>query len=338
MSHVQDLSELAQEARAALQGLTAEEAVEAFRVRYLGRKGLVTQRLKELGALPEEKRREAGRLLNVLKQELEEAIRKRQGDFRQGRAERPVSMDLTLPGILPARGRLHPLTQTIRRLEGIFISLGFEVVSGPEIETEYYNFEALNIPLDHPSREAFDTFYLDEKYLLRSQTSTVQIRVMESRKPPLAIVAPGRVFRPDATDATHSFMFHQVEGLLVGERITFADLKGTLELFCRRLFGPRLKFRFRPSFFPFTEPSAEVDISCFSCRQKGCRVCSGTGWLEILGAGMVDPNVFEAVGYDPEGVQGFAFGVGVERLAMLLYGVEDIRLFFENDLRFLRQF
>ncbi|MBI4395212.1 MAG: phenylalanine--tRNA ligase subunit alpha, partial [Candidatus Omnitrophica bacterium] len=226
-----------------------------------------------------------------------------------------------------ALGRLHPITQTIREISDIFVRLGFEVVDGREIETEFYNFTALNIPLDHPSRDAFDTFYTTRGHLLRSQTSTVQIRVMENRKPPLRIIAPGKVYRPDAVDASHSFMFHQIEGLMVDERTTFSDLKGVIHLFLRKLFGKNIKMRFKPHFFPFTEPSVDVDISW-----------GGKGWLEILGAGEVNPAVFRTVGYDPKKVQGFAFGLGVERIAMLKYGIKDIRLFYENDLRFLRQF
>jgi phenylalanyl-tRNA synthetase alpha chain len=332
------LDQLAKTLRDSLQSVSDDKGLEEIRIRYLGRKGILTQKMKELGALSSSERPRVGQQLNVLKKELEGVLQERKGQFQKKQTSSENGLDLTLPGIFSHQGHLHPITKVIRRLENIFISLGFEVVSGPEIETEYTNFEALNIPLDHPSREGFDTFYLKGPYLLRSQTSTVQIRVMEKRKPPLAIIAPGRVFRPDATDATHSFMFHQIEGLMVSEDITFAHLKGILETFVRRFFGATIKIRFRPSFFPFTEPSAEIDISCLSCQQKGCRICSGTGWLEVLGAGLVDPNVFKEVGYDPDGMQGFAFGLGVERLAMLLYRVEDIRLFYENDLRFLEQF
>ena len=243
-----------------------------------------------------------------------------------------------MPGILPEEGHLHPITKTLNEINDIFISLGFKVAEGPEIEKEFYNFEALNIPLEHPSRDAFDTFYIKGDTLLRSHTSTVQIRIMENRKPPIQAIMPGRVYRPDAVDASHSFMFHQVEGLMVDKDIKFSDLKGILNLFTKRMFGEKTKTRFRPSFFPFTEPSAEVDISCIICRGRGCRVCSHTGWLEILGAGMINPRVFEAVGYQPGKFTGLAFGMGVERIAMLKYGIDDIRLFFENDIRFLKQF
>ncbi len=249
-----------------------------------------------------------------------------------------VVIDITMPGIAPEEGRLHPITKVLDEINGIFVSLGFAIAEGPEIENEFYNFEALNIPLEHPSRDAFDTFYLKKDILLRSHTSTVQIRIMEKEKPPIQAIMPGRVYRPDAVDASHSFMFHQVEGLMVDKGIRFSDLKGMLNLFTKRMFGKKTKMRFRPSFFPFTEPSAEVDISCIICGGRGCRVCSHTGWLEILGAGMVHTRVFEAVGYPPRKYTGLAFGMGVERIAMLKYGVDDIRLFFENDIRFLKQF
>ncbi|MEK7242084.1 MAG: phenylalanine--tRNA ligase subunit alpha, partial [Planctomycetota bacterium] len=252
-------------------------------------------------------------------------------------------MDVSLPGHIPPRGGTHPLVQTIQEIKEIFGRMGFQVGSGPEVELEYYNFEALNIPPDHPSRDDFDTFYVSDDVLLRSQTSTVQIRVMQKQKPPIRIIAPGKVFRPDTVDARHSFMFHQIEGLMVGgstagEGVNFGHLKGVLSLFAKTYFGPDTRMRLRPSFFPFTEPSAEVEISCSFCKGKGCSVCGGSGWLEILGAGMVHPNVFKAVGYDPEQYTGFAFGMGVERIAMLKYGIDDIRLFFENDVRFLSQF
>jgi phenylalanyl-tRNA synthetase alpha chain len=261
-----------------------------------------------------------------------------------GAQKAEAGVDLTLPGICQASGCRHPLTQVIEEICDIFTAMGFVVVEGPEVETEYNNFTGLNIPLDHPSREAFDTFYLrdknsaGERLLLRSQTSPVQIREMKRSKPPLAIVAPGRVYRPDAVDACHSFMFHQIEGFMVDENITFGHLKGTLEHFAKAVFGKNIRMRFRPHFFPFTEPSAEVDVSCFICGGKGCPSCGRKGWLEILGSGMIHPNVFKNVGYDPKKYSGFAFGMGVERIAMLKYCVNDIRLFYENDLRFLHQF
>ena len=255
-------------------------------------------------------------------------------------------IDITLPGITKELGTIHPVSRTIKDICDIFISLGFKVVEGPEIENEHYNFEALNIPLEHPSRDAFDTFYLTDKWLLRSHTSPVQARFMEKNSPPLAIIIPGKVYRPDATDASHSFMFHQVEGLAVGDAIRFSDLKGVLTTFAKMMFGEKTRMRFRPSFFPFTEPSAEVDISCILCQGPGpssqgpgrCSLCGGKGWLEILGAGMVNPKVFKNVGYDPKKVTGFAFGMGVERIAILKYGITDIRMFFENDIRILKQF
>ena len=314
------------------------EELEQIRTKYLGRSGQLTQVLKLIPQVALKYRPEAGRLANTLKRELEQGLRSKYSLMRKEREEKALRIDISMPGISPGLGSVHPISQTMNRISQIFMNLGFRVVEGPEVETDYYNFTALNIPEGHPSRETFHTFYLESGQLLRSQTSPVQIRVMEKEKPPLRIIAPGKVFRPDATDASHSFMFHQVEGLAVDKNITFADLKGTLSLFVREMFGPGVRMRFRPHFFPFTEPSAEVDISCIICAGRGCRVCSFKGWLEILGAGLVDPNVFSAVKYDPEIWRGFAFGMGVERIAMLKYGITDIRLFFENDVRFLRQF
>ncbi|KJJ86097.1 phenylalanyl-tRNA synthetase subunit alpha [Candidatus Omnitrophus magneticus] len=313
--------------------------LEEIRTLYLGRKSEFTQILKSLASLPEETRRELGKKANDCKnyaaskiEELAKQLESRSEDKQR------ASLDVTLPGIIKKEGSLHPLTQTISRISDIFISLGFAIADGPEIETEFYNFEALNIPLDHPSRDAFDTFYIQGKYLLRSHTSNVQIRIMRETEPPIQVIMPGRVYRPDAVDASHSFMFHQVEGLMVDKKISFSDLKGILSIFCRSMFGEKTKTRLRPHFFPFTEPSVEIDISCIMCSGKGCRVCSGSGWLEIMGAGMVNPKVFKAVGYDNEKYKGFAFGMGVERIAMLSHGIDDIRLFYENDVRFLRQF
>ncbi|MFH1189670.1 MAG: phenylalanine--tRNA ligase subunit alpha [Candidatus Omnitrophota bacterium] len=320
-----------------------KSAVDALRIKYLGRKGVITELFKEMGSVPDEARPEIGGLINALKENVARALDGKSALLSSVRDEgEPI--DVTLPGCSGRIGRIHPITKTINEINSLFVSLGFRVIEGPEIETERYNFEALNIPLEHPSRDAFDTFYVsfEKKALLRSHTSPVQARFMEKNKPPFAIVVPGRVFRPDATDASHSFMFHQVEGLVVGDNIKFSDLKGTLATFAQAMFGREARMRFRPSFFPFTEPSAEVDISCIVCggkpREKRCSMCGGKGWLEIMGAGMVNPKVFEAVGYDPEEVTGFAFGMGVERIAILKYGVTDIRYFFENDLRFLRQF
>ncbi|MBI3323951.1 MAG: phenylalanine--tRNA ligase subunit alpha [Candidatus Omnitrophica bacterium] len=319
------------------------EALEQIRIKYLGRKSPLSGYLRQLGALPGERRAEIGKSLNLLKAHIEARLAETQ---QTAAAPAGPSVDVTLPGLRPPLGRLHPISQMLRTILGCFVPMGFEVVEGPEVELEWNNFDALNIPADHPSRESFDTFFVDAlspeaakgRCVLRSHTSPVQIRVMQSRRPPLRILAPGRVYRPDALDASHSFMFHQVEGLMVDDSTSFADLKGVLTAFLKKLFGPATKMRFRPHFFPFTEPSAEVDIACASCGGQGCQTCGRKGWLEVLGCGMVHPNVFRAVGYDPARVQGFAFGMGVERLTMLKHGVRDIRLFFENDLRFLEQF
>lgn len=315
------------------------DELETLRVKYLGRKGILSELLAKIPSLPAEQRPEMGRLLNELKKDITsryEGAKTALLDMQRPKAVGPVQ-DVTLPGRRPPLGHKHPLIQTIEDIKDIFADMGFQVAFGPEVELEFYNFEALNIPLDHPSRDDFDTFYLKDDVLLRSQTSTVQIRIMEKQRPPIRIIAPGKVFRPDTVDATHSFMFHQIEGLMVEEGVTFGHLKGVLALFAQAYFGPDTRMRFRPSFFPFTEPSAEVEVSCSLCKGKGCSTC-GSGWMEILGAGMVDPNVFKAVGYDAEKYTGFAFGMGVERIAMLKYGIDDIRLFFENDMRFLSQF
>ncbi len=332
------IEKVEQEAHILIEGAGTAEELNNIRVEYLGRSGLLAQLLKLVPQLALKYRPQAGRLANALKRKLEEALRDKYDLLRKKKEEKELRIDISMPGILKELGSIHPVSQTMKEISRIFMNLGFKAVEGPEIETDYYNFTALNIPEGHPSRETFHTFYLDNGRLLRSQTSPVQVRVMEKERPPLRIVAPGRVFRPDATDASHSFMFHQVEGLAVDKDITFADLKGTLSVFVREMFGQETRMRFRPHFFPFTEPSAEIDISCIICGGNGCRVCSFKGWLEILGAGMVDPNVFGAVKYDPKTWQGFAFGMGVERIAMLKYGITDIRLFFENDVRFLRQF
>jgi len=333
------IKKLRQQAVSEIAAAGSAEDIERLRVKYLGRKGLVNGLFSGLpGVAPDDKPR-IGNMLNELKAAvlamLEEAKNKMGGQTSSSGVEK---LDITMPGIKRPIGHKHPLTQVFDRINEIFLNLGFKIAEGPEIETGYYNFEALNIPQEHPSRDIFDTFYIKGDYLLRSQTSTVQIRVMEKEKPPLQIIAPGRVYRPDATDASHSFMFHQVEGLMVDKDIRFSDLKGVLTMFAKQMFGEDTKMRFRPHFFPFTEPSAEIDISCVMCKGKGCRSCGQKGWIEILGAGMVHPAVFEAVGYDPKKWTGFAFGMGVERIAMLKFGVDDIRMFFENDLRFLRQF
>jgi phenylalanyl-tRNA synthetase alpha chain len=332
------------------------DTLEKARVKYLGRKGLVTELFKNMGQVSSSDRADIGKLINSLKDTVSKALDEKSSGFSGKRDLKIQKTDITLPGVTREVGHIHPISKTIAEICGVFISLGFKVVDGPEIENEHYNFEALNIPLEHPSRDAFDTFYLADKWLLRSHTSPVQARFMEKNKPPFAIVIPGKVYRPDATDASHSFMFHQVEGLVVSDNIKFSDLKGALTLFARQIFGESTRMRFRPSFFPFTEPSAEVDISCILCKgqdnsrraglnlpygsdePRRCSLCGGKGWIEILGAGMVNPKVFKNVGYDPEKVTGFAFGMGVERIAILKYGITDIRMFFENDIRFLRQF
>ena len=332
------ITKMEQQAHSLIEQAKAAEELENVRTKYLGRSGLLTQLLKLIPQVALKYRPQVGKLANILKRELEKALREKHSLLRKEKEEKELRLDISMPGILPELGSIHPLSQTMRKISQIFMNLGFKIAEGPEIETDYYNFTALNIPEGHPSRETFHTFYLDSGQLLRSQTSPVQIRVMQKEKPPLRIIAPGKVFRPDATDASHSFMFHQVEGLAVDRDATFADLKGLLSVFVREMFGQNTRMRFRPHFFPFTEPSAEVDISCIICAGRGCRVCSFKGWLEILGAGMVDPNVFRAVKYDPQDWRGFAFGMGVERIAMLKYGIADIRLFFENDVRFLRQF
>jgi phenylalanyl-tRNA synthetase alpha chain len=339
------------------------QALEAFRLKYLGRRGELAQLTAAIPGLAPEERSRAGQEINALKQKLLEIIAEKQNALAvvgQGAVARKV--DITMPGLAQELGRLHPVTQVINEICGIFTGMGFCVVEGPEIETEFNNFTGLNIPLEHPSRDAFDTFYVAEPrgtlrrtthnvacgvprmvprssaFLLRSHTSPVQVRVMRSRKPPLAVVVPGRVYRPDATDASHLFMFHQIEGFMVDRDIKFSDLKGVLELVVKRIFGSQAKARFRPHFFPFTEPSAEVDVSCAICKGNGCPSCGRKGWLEILGCGMIHPNVFKQVGYDPKQYTGFAFGMGVERIASLKFGINDIRMFYENDLRFLRQF
>ena len=316
------------------------KALDDVRVQYLGKKGLLTEQLKQLGQLDPEQRKSAGQIINSAKQTVQALLEDRRLDLEKADLARRLaeqSIDVTLPGRGKRPGGLHPVTRTLARIESLFTQLGFEVAQGPEIEDDYHNFEALNIPAHHPARAMHDTFYFDAHTVLRTHTSPVQIRVMETREPPFRIIAPGRVYRCDS-DLTHTPMFHQVEGLFVDTEVSFADLKGVLDDFLRNFFERDLAVRFRPSYFPFTEPSAEVDIECVMCSGNGCRVCKQTGWLEVLGCGMVHPKVFEHVNVDTEKYTGFAFGMGVERLAMLRYGVNDLRLFFENDLRFLKQF
>jgi len=334
-----ELKVLEASALPAIAGAGDPEALEQIRIRILGRKGELTEILRGVGALPPEIRREVGQQANALKARIEAALEARQQTLRAALLDELAvreAIDITLPGRPVPSGSLHPITATLYEIVEIFQRLGFSVAEGPEVELDYYNFEALNIPKDHPARDMQDTFYITDDVVLRTHTSPVQIRVMEAQPPPVKIVAPGRVYRRDA-DPTHSPMFHQVEGLLVDYGVSFADLKGTLQAFVDQFFGAGTRLRFRPSYFPFTEPSAEVDIGCVLCNGAGCRVCKGSGYLEILGAGMVDPEVFRMVRYDPE-ITGYAFGMGVERIAMLRYGIDDIRLFFENDLRFLQQF
>jgi phenylalanyl-tRNA synthetase alpha chain len=315
-----------------------EKQLEELRVKYLGRRGIIQSLFDKLREVPKEEKPALGKLLNELKELAQGKYNEKKLEIERKKAKVESVVDLTIPGRLKYTGRKHPLTQTLEEIKKIFIGMGFEVASGPEIEDDYHNFEALNIPPEHPARDMQDTFFIEDKIILRTHTSPVQIRVMESRKPPVRIIAPGRVYRNEAISARSYCLFHQVEGLYVDEGVSFAELKGTLLAFAKQMFGSDVKLRFRPSFFPFTEPSAEVDVSCFICGGRGCRVCKYGGWLEILGCGMVDPNVFKFVGYDMEKYTGYAFGMGVERIAMLKYGIDDIRLFYENDFRFLDQF
>lgn len=329
-------SSFLEESRAA----TSLTELQQIKVKYLGKKGLVTSKLKTLSTLKPEDRPAYGKAVNELKSFIEEEIHKIESILRKAEQEkrmRSEAIDITLPGKYTPFGREHPVNRVLSEITEIFFSMGFAVEEGPEVELDYYNFEALNIPKDHPARDMQDTFYISDDIVLRTHTSPVQIRVMEKKKPPLKIIAPGKVYRCDA-DICHTPMFHQVEGFMVDTDIAFSDLKGVLESFIHSIFNADAPVRFRPSYFPFTEPSAEVDIGCIFCSGKGCRVCKNTGWLEILGAGMINPKLFEMVGYDPDIYTGFAFGMGVERITMLKYSIDDIRLFFENDIRFLSQF
>ncbi len=340
-SLLQNLERLRSEFSASLAKANDEAALLELKTEFLGKKGRLTEVLKEMGRLSAEERPAVGSKANEVKEfidgQIGEALQRSKSSALDAELAKDV-FDTSLPGRGESLGHLHPVTQILQLSRQIFEGLGFVTHSGPELEDDFHNFEALNIPANHPARDLQDTFYLKgQKHLLRTHTSTVQIRVMKSQKPPLRMIAPGTVYRSDS-DVTHTPMFHQIEGLWVDEGISFADLKGVLALFVQRLFGEGVQVRFRPSFFPFTEPSAELDMSCFSCAGKGCNLCKGTGWIEVLGCGMVDPAVFKFVGYDAEKVQGFAFGIGMERLAMLKFGIKDLRLFFENDLRFLRQF
>ncbi len=330
------LKELGREARAALQSATTFMELENVRVKYLGRKSELNQVSRGLKDLESDERRSVGRAVNELKKELG-ALLEQSKERLKSAGDESVGLDPTLPGRMPWVGGKHPLTRTYERLEFIFRGLGFEVALGPHVEDDFHNFDALNIPADHPARDGWDTIYIGDDSLLRTHTSPVQIRVMESRKPPIRIIAPGRVYRNESADASHGSEFYQLEGLYVDRDVRFGELKGVLIRFMRELFGERVTLRFRAGFFPFTEPSTEVDVECLICQGAGCSVCSGTGWVELLGAGMVDPRVFEAVGYDPGEFTGYAFGLGVDRICMMMTGTDDIRLFLENDLRFLRQ-
>jgi len=332
-----ELQRLKTEALSGLDVIDQPDGLEEFRVKYLGRKGLFAGLMKQLGQIDPADRPRVGQVANAVKQEIEAAFAERQEFLAVGGGPTAVACDLSLPGRIIPLGRLHPVTQIMNEVCEIFEGLGFAVAEGPDVETDFYNFEALNIPAHHPARDMHDTFYVSESVLLRTHTSNMQIRTMEKKTPPLRMIAPGKVYRCDS-DVTHTPMFHQVEGFLVDRKVSFADLKGVLSLFISRMFNPDTPIRFRPSFFPFTEPSAELDIGCVICHGEGCRVCKHTGWIEVLGAGMIDPEVFKKVGYDPEVYTGFAFGLGIERLAMLKYGINDIRLYYENDLRFLSQF
>lgn len=334
------LIEIIQQAETEIAQAQSLPDLDQVRVRYLGKKGLLTEYLKTLGNLSPAERPKAGQAVNAAKESTQSALEARRVVLEAaalGARLAAESLDVTLPGRGQVTGGLHPITRTLERIERLFAQVGFEVAEGPEVESDYYNFEALNIPAHHPARAMHDTFYFDSNTVLRTHTSPVQIRVMKDRQPPLRVIAPGRVYRCDS-DLTHTPMFHQVEGFMIDENVSFADLKGMLDDFLRAFFERDLKVRFRPSYFPFTEPSAEVDIQCVMCDGVGCRVCKQTGWLEVLGCGMIHPQVFANVGIDNERYTGFAFGMGVERLTMLRYGVNDLRLFFENDLRFLKQF
>ena len=329
------------QAEALEQIMAPDASLEQIKVKYLGKKGELTAVLRGMGALSPEERPIVGQMANEVREAIETAIAERSRELAAKALNERLKtekLDVTMPASPLPMGHLHPLTQAQRELENIFIGMGFSIAEGPEVEKDYYNFQALNIPENHPARDTQDTFYITDNILLRSQTSPVQVRVMEHQKPPIRIISPGRVYRSDALDATHSPLFHQLEGLVIDKGITMGDLKGTLAVFAKKMFGEETKIRFRPHHFPFTEPSAEVDVSCFVCGGKGCRLCKGEGWIEILGAGMVHPFVLSNCGIDPEEYSGFAFGLGIERITMARYGIDDIRLFYENDERFLEQF
>ena len=337
----QALMQIKEKGAAEIRSAESLKDLEAIKVKYLGKKGELTQILKGMGKLTSEERPVIGQVANEVRTLLEETIAKEVSILEEKAMLEKLEqekIDVSMPGNMPRKGGLHPLTKVLHELEDIFIGMGFSIAEGPEVEYDYYNFEALNLPKDHPARDTQDTFYISDNIVLRTQTSPMQIRTMEKQRPPIRVIAPGKVFRSDSVDATHSPVFHQIEGLVVDKGITMGDLKGTLELVVKKLYGEDAKIRFRPHHFPFTEPSAEVDVSCFVCKGEGCRVCKGEGWIEILGAGMVHPQVLRNCNIDPEVYSGFAFGIGLERLVMRSYDIDDLRLFFENDVRFLKQF
>ncbi len=335
------LEQIREEALQTLKNISVLNQLEEFRIRVLGKKGKLTMVLREMGSLPPAERPVIGQLANEIRNSLEKELAQKANALRKADLEKRLeeeAIDITVPGRKPVRGNLHPNTRTLNELKDIFLGMGFDVAEGPEVEWDEYNFKALNTPENHPARDVQDTFYINDKILLRTQTSPVQIRTMLSKKPPIKIICPGKVYRSDSVDATHSPIFNQVEGLAVDRNITMGDLKGVLDVFAKQVFGPETRTRFRPHHFPFTEPSAEVDVTCAICHGSGCRVCSHTGWIEILGAGMVHPNVLRYCGIDPDLYSGFAFGMGLDRITNLRHGIDDIRLLFENDIRFLKQF
>lgn len=335
------LQTIKQQASQVLAQVSEPKLLDELRVKYLGKKGELTAILKQMGALSAEERPKVGQLANEIRAEIEQLIEQKSVELKsaiQAKQLLEEKLDVTMPGKPAPLGKPHPLNKVLDEIKDIFLGMGFSFAEGPEVELDYYNFEALNIPKNHPARDTQDTFYISENVVLRTQTSPVQVRTMEKQKPPIRIIAPGRVYRSDAVDATHSPLFHQIEGLVVDKGVTMADLKGTLELFVKRLYGENSVVRFRPHHFPFTEPSAELDVQCFSCHGEGCRLCKGEGWIEILGCGMVHPKVLSVCGIDPEEYSGFAFGMGLERIVMRRYNIDDLRLFYENDVRFLNQF
>ena len=335
------LKTIQEQAAQSLAAVSDPKLLEELRVRYLGKKGELTAILKQMGSLSAEERPKVGQLANDVRAAIEQLIEQKAAEIKLAVQQKKLEsehLDVTMPGKVMPLGKAHPLTKVLDEVKEIFLGMGFSIAEGPEVELDYYNFEALNIPKNHPARDTQDTFYISDNVVLRTQTSPVQVRTMEKQKPPIRIIAPGRVYRSDAVDATHSPLFHQIEGLVVDKDVTMADLKGTLEMFVKRLYGEESVVRFRPHHFPFTEPSAELDVQCFSCHGEGCRLCKGEGWIEVLGCGMVHPNVLSICGIDPEEYSGFAFGIGLERIVMRRYNIDDLRLFYENDVRFLDQF